>query len=1186
MQTLSDPLDNLFVRPALRPGLRSNLARPAGSGDALTLARVCAQAKSENRISLIICAEALDAQRLLEEIPYFEPGLKVLLFPDRETLPYDALSPHPDLVSERLLALYSLIQRQAQTEATAQATADAAVQTDVIIASASTALTRLPPPEFLAGRSFFFRQNQTLDLDQLRRQMVLAGYQAVSQVVAPGEFAVRGGLVDLFPTGSTMPFRLDLIDDTIDSIRTFDPDTQRSLYPVPDVRLLPGKEFPFDEASRTAFRSRWRETIEGDPSRASVYRDVGNGIAPGGIEYYLPLFFEQCVSLSSYLPASAMVITHGNLARANHNFWTETRQRHHFLSRDSQRPCLEPEALFLTDEELFAGLKAFPRVSMGEQAPADTAGTAQEKAAEPQAPITALSLERGANDPFASLKRWLTQTRQISLLHVESQGRAEIMMQMLRENGVTVQECPSFAHVFAQTAPHTAAALPLLHIIVAPLQSGFQIPACQLALLTENDLYASTGRRQRGKGREKASNVDAMVRDLSELRAGDPVVHVTHGIGRYLGLESMDMGHGPAEFLHLEYANASRLYVPVAQLQLISRYSGSDPENAPLHVLGSGDWDKARRKAAGQVRDTAAELLNLYALRAARKGHAFHFSDADYQKFAEEFGFDETPDQLAAINAVLQDMRAGAPMDRLICGDVGFGKTEVALRAAFAAVSDGRQVAVLCPTTLLAEQHAQTFRDRFASWPVNIAEMSRFRSAKEISAAAEGLAKGSIDIVIGTHKLFSKDIRFQQLGLVIIDEEHRFGVRQKERLKSLRSEVDVLTLTATPIPRTLSLSLEGIRDFSVIATAPQRRLAIKTFVRQESDTLIREACLRELQRGGQIYFLYNEVETIENRRARLQELLPQARISVAHGQMPERELERVMRDFHQQRSHILLCTTIIETGIDVPSANTILIHRADRFGLAQLHQLRGRVGRSHHQAYAYLMIEEGAITKNAEKRLEAIQSLEELGSGFYLAMHDLEIRGAGEVLGDSQSGDVHEIGFDLYSQMLNRAVKALRSGKEPDLLEPLAATTEINLHTPALLPNDYVPDVHMRLSLYKKLASAPSLDDILNIQEELGDRFGKLPDAARALIETHRLRLDAERLGLRRIDANPDRMWLHFVPKPAVAVERIIQLIQTDRRVKLAGQDKLGIDGVGPGLDARLQRLRAIFAMLMPPQKP
>ncbi|MFN5883406.1 MAG: transcription-repair coupling factor, partial [Burkholderiales bacterium] len=675
--------------------------------------------------------------------------------------------------------------------------------------------------------------------------------------------------------------------------------------------------------------------------------------------------------------------------------------------------------------------------------------------------------------------------------------------------------------------------------------------------------------------------LDAIIRDLSELTVGDPVVHAQHGIGRYQGLVNLDLGDGVTEFLHLTYANDAKLYVPVSQLHLIGRYSGAAPDDAPCHVLGSGQWEKARQKAAKRARDTAAELLNLYARRAARQGHSFRFEVNDYEAFAEGFGFEETADQLAAIHAVTQDMVSGKPMDRLICGDVGFGKTEVALRAAFMAAADNKQVAIVCPTTLLAEQHFATFSDRFSNWPFRLTELSRFRTGKEVKAALQGLEDGSIDIVIGTHKLLGREVQFKRLGLVIIDEEHRFGVRQKEALKALRAEVDVLTLTATPIPRTLAMSLEGIRDFSVIATAPQKRLAIKTFVRRESDGVIREALLRELRRGGQAYFLHNEVETIENRRSMLEKLVPEARVVVAHGQMHERELERVMRDFHAQRANVLLCTTIIETGIDVPTANTIVMHRADRFGLAQLHQLRGRVGRSHHQAYAYLLIpDESAITRDATRRLEAIQSMEELGSGFFLAMHDLEIRGAGEVLGDSQSGDMQEVGFGLFNDMLNHAVRALKAGREPDLSAPLEAVTEINLHEPALLPADYCGDVHERLTLYKRLANCNDLDALERMQEELIDRFGKLPDAARALIETHRLRLLGTPLGLVRMDASSEGIMLQFMDNPPIPPERLIRFIQSRRDARLSGPNRLRLNLQTPDLGQRVQRLREVIKAL------
>ncbi|MCA3220872.1 MAG: transcription-repair coupling factor [Burkholderiales bacterium] len=1159
MDTLTPPTVDLAPTPPA-PGVRFALPRPPGSADALLIAQAARAAHSRRQLTIVITADPHDAQRLVDEIAYFDPALAVRLLPDWETLPYDILSPHQDLVSERLEALYRLSNPDAGG-------------LDVLVLPATTALYRLCPKSYIAGHTFFFRQGQRLAGQRLREDLVLAGYQNVSQVVAPGEFSVRGGLIDLFPMGSSLPYRLDLFDEAIETIKAFDPDSQRSLYPVPEVRLLPGREFPLDEAARTAFRGRFREVFEGDPSRVGLYKDIGNGIACPGIEYYLPLFFDQTATLFDYVPATALFVLHGPIEAAVQRFWAETNERYRFLAKDRERPCLTPAALFMGVEELFAAAKAHARIALG----------AGETAADGHGPVVALpalAVDRKADDPLARLRTFVERLAVDggrALLLADSHGRRETIAQMLRDFALEFADNADFASFQSADAP--------LSLGVGPVQQGFLLTGQRLAVLTESELYAASPRRRRGRGRERASNVEAMIRDLAELKIGDPVVHVEHGIGRYCGLQIMDLGGaetaGGAEFLELHYANEAKLFVPVAQLHLISRYSGADPDGAPLHHLGGGDWDKAKRKAARQVRDTAAELLNLYAMRAARKGHAFEFKPGDYELFAEGFGFEETPDQQAAIEAVLKDMRAGFPMDRLVCGDVGFGKTEVALRAAFVAVAGARQVAVLCPTTLLAEQHAQTFRDRFADWPVRIVELSRFRSPREVGEAIAGINAGTIDIVIGTHKLLTPEVRFDRLGLVIIDEEHRFGVRQKERLKGLRAEVDVLTLTATPIPRTLAMSMEGIREFSVIATAPQRRLAIKTFVRKETPSLIREACLRELKRGGQIYFLHNEVETIENRRARLAELVPEARIEIAHGQMGERELERVMRDFYQQRFNLLLCTTIIETGIDVPSANTIVIHRADKFGLAQLHQLRGRVGRSHHQAYAYLMIpDEGAVTKNAEKRLEAIQTLEELGSGFYLAMHDLEIRGAGEVLGENQSGNMQEVGFDLYNQMLNAAVRALRSGREPDLMAPLQAVAEINLHVPALLPADYIGDVHHRLSLYKKLASCDREDDLYALQEEIADRYGKLPEPAKALIETHRLRLLAETLGIKKIDASGEAIAVSFVPNPPIDPAQLIRLIQRDRHMRLAGPDKLRIEQKTANLDARLQLLRGVFRSL------
>ncbi len=1136
-----------------KPGHRFQLPALHGAADSLALARAAQTLRAERRTLVVVVADAPDAQRLLSEIDWFgkQGGrqLRCHLLPDWETLPYDAFSPHQDLVSERLATLHELRSGEC----------------DVLIVPASTALLRLGPPSFLAGYTFFFKQGETLDEAKLKSQLTLAGYTHVAQVMSPGEYSVRGGLIDLFPMGSVLPYRIDLFGDSIETLRTFDVDTQRSLYPVKEVRLLPGREFPMDEAARTAFRGRWREVFEGDPSKSNIYRDIGNGIAAAGIEYYLPLFFGHTATLFDYLPQGSAFALVGDIDASIRRFWTDTRSRYSFLKADRERPLLPPESIFLTDEDFFTLVKPHGRWVI----------QASAAASELSAPLPDIAVNRRLDDPLSNLRSFLLQTDKRVMICADSSGRRETLREYFNEYDLPLTACESLDDFLGSSDK--------LQLCVAPLHAGAQLSGAlgNIAFITETELYAGSGRRAGRKRQEAATQVESMVRDLSELKVGDPVVHVNHGIGRYQGLISMDLGEGETEFLHLEYAKETKLYVPVSQLHVISRYSGASPEDAPLHALGSGQWEKAKRKAAEQVRDTAAELLNLYARRAARLGHAFEYSSHDYEAFAESFGFDETPDQQAAINAVIMDMTSGRPMDRLICGDVGFGKTEVALRAAFVAVMGGKQVAILAPTTLLAEQHAQTFADRFADWPVRIAELSRFRTGKEVTLALKGLAEGTIDIVIGTHKLLSPDVHFQRLGLVIIDEEHRFGVRQKEALKALRAEVDVLTLTATPIPRTLGMALEGLRDFSVIATAPQKRLAIKTFVRSETDSVIREACLRELKRGGQIYFLHNEVETIENRKAKLEELLPEARIAVAHGQMHERELEKVMRDFVQQRFNILLCTTIIETGIDVPSANTIIMHRADRFGLAQLHQLRGRVGRSHHQAYAYLLVHDvQGLTKQAGRRLEAIQQMEELGSGFYLAMHDLEIRGAGEVLGDSQSGEMTEIGFQLYSDMLNAAVKALKNGKEPDLAAPLSTTTEINLHVPALLPSDFCGDVHERLSIYKRLANCEAQDGIDGLQEELIDRFGDLPDAVKALIETHRLRIAARTVGILKIDAHAESAQLQFEPKPPIDPMRIIDLVQKNRHIKLSGQDKLRITASMPDLAARVSQVKSTIKAL------
>ncbi|NLY64573.1 MAG: transcription-repair coupling factor [Alcaligenaceae bacterium] len=1132
---------------SLKPGQRFNYPCPAGSGDAWLLAQL---AQAASKTIVVLCADPLQAQRLADEIKRFNPHIKARQLPDWETLPYDGFSPHQDLISARLKTLHALMLNEV----------------DILTVPVTTALYRLPPPSFLAAYTFSFKKGDRINEGALRDQLMLANYTHVTQVTAAGEFCIRGSLIDLFPMGSVVPYRIDLFDDEIDSIRSFDIDTQRSLYPVNEVELLPGREFPMDEEARTRFRTRFREVFEGDPSRALPYKDIGNGIAFAGIEYYLPLFFDETATLFNYLNEQTITVTLGDLEDTIARFHSDTASRYNFIKGDRERPVLPPEQLFLSKDQIYGQFKNFARLNLDGKKPSEEITAAPD-----------VAVLRRSETPFAKLANIVSSQQYKVLLCADSAGRRETLLQLLNEQQLQPDITVESINDFMQSDSHFG-------MVVAPIDTGFLISPLNFALLTENDLYPGTSshtQRRRGK-QERRSDVDAMVRDLSELREGDPVVHVQYGIGRYRGLVSMDLGEGNVELLHLEYANDSTLYVPISQLHVIARYSGADPEQAPLHLLGSGQWDKARKKAAKQIRDTAAELLSLYAQRAARQGYSFKLPFSDYQTFVEGFGFEETADQAAAIEAVMNDMVSGKPMDRLVCGDVGFGKTEVALRAAFLAVANGKQVALLCPTTLLAEQHAQTFSDRFADWPVNVAELSRFRSGKQVAAAIDGIKAGTVDIVIGTHKILSKDVQFKQLGLVIIDEEHRFGVRQKEALKALRAEVDILTLTATPIPRTLGMSLEGIRDFSVIATAPQKRLAIKTFVRREDGSTIREAVLRELKRGGQVYFLHNEVETINNRKARLQELIPEARIAVAHGQMPERELEEVMKGFYQQRFNVLLCTTIIETGIDVASANTIIIHRADRLGLAQLHQLRGRVGRSHHQAYAYLLTPgEDAITSNAKKRLEAIQSMEELGSGFFLAMHDLEIRGTGEVLGDSQSGNIHEIGFSMYTDMLNEAVRALKAGEEPDLESPFSHICEVKLHTSALLPSDYCGDVHARLSIYKRLSHARNDDELLQIQEELIDRFGKMPEPATMLIVTHRLRILAEPLGITRVDISDEQAMLSFGPSANIDPLRMIELVQKQKHIRFSGADKLRMElAKMPNINQRIEAVRQLLKTL------
>ncbi|MDU0809921.1 MAG: transcription-repair coupling factor [Burkholderia sp.] len=1099
-----------------------------GSADSLAIARYARSYSEKIPLIVVICENAVNAHRILHEINYFTPGVRIRLLPGIETLPYDNFSPKKDLISERLSTMQDLIEGCC----------------DILIVDAMTALYRMPPVSFIASHTFSLIQGEKIDEENIKVKLMLAAYKHVNKVLCQGEYCIRKASIDLFPIGLPLPYRIDLFDNQINSIHSFDPKTKKSLYQVSKIRILPGQEFPFDEASRIIFNSHWQKIFEGNHSCSPIYRDINNIVLPAGIEHYFPLFFNETETLFHYLPRNTHLIFVGNIDSAIRQFTDDTKQRYRLLSHDLEKPILEPKKLFLNHDDFFILAKSFSRILIPTLSKQDVSSWTTE--------FSDLSVNRLSIDPFDILRTLINTSGKRILLTVKSIDRSDRLYQLLTENNIKPKVVNHFSNWLDSEYPFS--------LCVAPILNGFSSPQEGFAIVTESELFngIQTVAPKGNKYHEQIDNINAIVSDLYELKINDPVVHAHHGIGRYLGLISMDLGEGETEFLHLKYSENSKLYVPVTQLCMISRYIGLDQDSVPLHTLGSKQWDIAKRRAVLKIYDTAAELLNLYARRATREGYAFSLDPRNYMKFVENFGFDETPDQAAAIAAVIGDMTSGKLMDRLVCGDVGFGKTEIALRAAFIAAMNGKQVVLLSPTTVLAKQHMQTFSNRFAGWPVQIVELSRFKSIQEMNTSITQINEGSANIVIGTHKLLSPDVQFKNLGLVIIDEEHRFGVRQKEALKELRTEVDILTLTATPIPRSLSMALEGFRDLSIISTAPQKRLAIKTFVCREEKSVIREAMLRELNRGGQVYFLHNEVETIENRLTMLKALIPEAKIGIANGQMRKYELERIMHDFIMQRVNVLLCTTIIETGIDVPNVNTIIIHRADKFGLAQLHQLRGRVGRSHHQAYAYLLVHDIQTLKNhAQRRLEAIQQMGELGSGFYLSMYDLEIRGTGEILGNKQSGNIHEIGFQLYVELLSNAVKVLKSGNEKDLSLPLSTTTEINLHAPALLPANYCVDVQERLSLYKRLANCEHEDKINNIEEELIDRFGKIPPQGNTLIETHRLRLTAKRLGIIKIDASEAKIDFEFAPNPLIDPIKIIDILKKYKHIKFAGKNRL-----------------------------
>jgi len=1125
-----------------------------GSASALAIAE---SAKASSGPLLVITADTASAHNLHSALSFFIGDSDVSLrhFTDWETLPYDHFSPHEDIISARLEALYHLT----------------TMKRGIVIVPVTTLMHRLPPVDYLHHHSLVINKNDAFDAHAMRQKLEQAGYRCMDTVYEHGEFAIRGSLMDIYPMGSELPYRIDLFDDTIETLRTFDPETQRTIEQADGIRLLPAKEFPLDGHGIGQFRQQWHQRFDVDHRNCPLYQDVSDGIAPAGIEYYLPLFFEQCASLFDYLPENTSVFTFDgdkvSLDELAEHYWQEIDERYQSRCGDIQRPILKPTELFLDSAALFAQMKAFNRCHI--LPPSATDGHI---AFTTQTPPNFI-IDAKAQNPFASLEQFIIETQHRVLFCAESAGRREALLELLQPLGIdpaSVDSWNSFVTSDAQIA-----------IVETPIDQGLSLSEPALVIITEAQLFGQQV-QQRRRRKATSDNSDQIIKNLTELKVGAPVVHIDHGVGRYRGLETITVDNQDNEFLTLEYSNEAKLYVPVTHLHLISRYTGAEESMAPLHKLGSEQWQKAKNKAAEQVRDVAAELLDIYARRQARGGFAFPRIDTDYQRFVATFPFEETPDQHAAITAVRADMLSPKSMDRLVCGDVGFGKTEVAMRAAFIATQASKQVAILVPTTLLAQQHYENFKDRFADWPVNVEVISRFKQSKDTQAVIDKMASGHVDIIIGTHKLLSSDIKFKALGLLIIDEEHRFGVRQKEAIKSLRSEVDILTMTATPIPRTLNMAMHGIRDLSIIATPPARRLSVKTFVRQRDEHLVKEAVLREILRGGQVYFLHNEVKTIEKAARDIEALIPEARVGIAHGQLRERELEQVMGDYYHLRFNVLVCSTIIETGIDVPNANTIIIERADKFGLAQLHQLRGRVGRSHHQAYAYLLTPPPkTMTKDAVKRLEAIASADDLGAGFTLATHDLEIRGAGELLGEDQSGQIQTIGFTLYMDMLEQTVKAIREGKSVADIGLIKDSVDINLRIPALIPADYLPDVHTRLTLYKRLSAIKEAGALRELQVEMIDRFGLLPEPVKYLVRVTELKLRAEHLGITKVEAGAASGRIEFSASPKVDPLTIVKMVQTQpQNYQLQGANQLTFKHPMASAEERLSQVDTIFNRL------
>ncbi len=1130
---------------------QTNWSRLYGSSFAL----LCVEASRQHTSGpLVIVVEDIShADTLTREVEFYkDKRQKVYHLPDWETLPYDVFSPHADIIAERLTTLHKLERIHSR---------------DILIVPVNTLLQRLAPRSYIRGNVLQLKKDQKLNIADFRRDLESSGYSNVTEVMDHGEFAIRGSIIDLYPAGSNTPYRIDLFDDEIESIRCFDPSNQRSDNKVDGIELLPAREFPTDDAGIQKFRSRYREMLEGDPLNSLIYKNVSDGIMPPGIEYYLPVFFDELETLFDYLPKSSLFITPENIEHYLNEFTEDVAQRYEQRRHDIERPILAPDKLYLSAEQVSQQLESVSRVVTSLKKSLNEASNYAVKTPPD------LVLQTHSDNPAAALKSFIDAHHGRMLFVAETSGRREVLNELLRDFQIYPKACEDWNEFVAVDDP--------VCITVSEIATGLVIVSPDIAVITESQIYGQRAIQKRRRVK-RGPDADAIVQNLTDLTIGAPVVHLEHGVGRYMGLEKLSGDGYDAEFLLLEYAGNDKLYVPVSSLHLISRYTGASAEHAPVHKLGTDQWSKARQKAAKQARDVAAELLDIHARRAAIQGNSYHIDENEYNSFANGFPFEETPDQEKAIQDVIADLASPQPMDRVVCGDVGFGKTEVAMRAAFVVANTGKQVAVLVPTTLLAQQHFQNFSDRFADWPIKVACLSRFNTAKKQSEILEQLKHGKVDLVVGTHKLLSKNIKFKDLGLIIVDEEHRFGVRHKEQLKSMRAQVDILTLTATPIPRTLNMSLAGIRDLSIISTPPMQRHSINTFVTQWNEALLVEACQRELKRGGQIYFLHNEVKTIEKITHDLRDLIPEARIEFAHGQMPEKQLEQVMLDFYHQRFNILVSTTIIESGIDVPTANTIIINKADRLGLAQLHQIRGRVGRSHHRAYAYLITPpESAMTDDAKKRLAAIESLEDLGVGFTLATHDLEIRGAGELLGENQSGQISEVGFSLYSELLERAVSALKRGEVPDPDAPLNAGVEIDLGMPALIPDDYVYDIHQRLMLYKRIASASNSKALDELRVELIDRFGLLPDYVKNLFTVTEIKILAEHIGILKIDSNDSAIKIQFNDKPNIDHVKLIELIQTQSsHYRFNGKDTLHILASDEDENKRIQLLTDTIEIL------